>query len=155
MTYEYLWYPEVLTPITMGSGKMVQTALANIGNPTNAQIAASTAMQTKLVNALVAVMQKHTGFTLTTNEVALIKEVVSYYKGSNAMLYGDPNYGCYRALATIISARSHVGWTTWGHTGVDVNLYSYGQGSDRVGGSIENTEVALRIEKIMGWDLKA
>merc|ERR1712072_39133 len=131
ITYEYQWYPEILAPVTMSTTKMVKVALTQLGlddsKASSAKIAASAEIREKLVNALVALAEKHFGFSLHANEKALIEEVVRYYNGP--LLYHSGAYGCVRALATIISARAHVGWTTRGHTGVDVNLYSYGPGS--------------------------
>ena len=36
----------------------------------------------------------------------------------------------------------HTGWTTNGHTGVDVNTYAYGPGSNKFKGNMENTQSA-------------
>lgn len=46
-------------------------------------------------------------------------------------------------FATIISFRAHVGWSTHGHTAVDVNIYSSGgvAGVDAIRGNVENTDV--------------
>lgn len=44
-------------------------------------------------------------------------------------------------LGSIISSRAFIGWTTPGHTGVDVNLYSYGLRPAGLGGVIQNIEV--------------
>ena len=41
-----------------------------------------------------------------------------------------------------INDASHTGWTTNGHTGVDVNTYAYGPGSNKFKGNMENTQSA-------------
>ena len=58
-------------------------------------------------------------------------------------------------IAEAISRRSWLGWTTGGHTAVDVNLYAFGPGRDRFVGHHDNTAVGLLIAEIMGFDLPA
>jgi hypothetical protein len=41
-----------------------------------------------------------------------------------------------------ISRRSQIGWSTHGHSGVDVNLYAAGYRSNELRGSRENFEVS-------------
>ena len=43
----------------------------------------------------------------------------------------------------------HTGWTTNGHTGVDVN-YAYGPGSNKFKGNMENTQNAKNIFDFFG-----
>ncbi|CAO3591466.1 unnamed protein product [Absidia cylindrospora] len=56
-------------------------------------------------------------------------------------------------LSDIVSRRALIGWTTWGHTGVDVNLYALGQGTEVLRGSHENTEIGDFMIKFLGLDL--
>ena len=44
-----------------------------------------------------------------------------------------------------INDASHTGWTTNGHTGVDVNTYAYGPGSNKFKGNMENTQSAKNL----------
>ena len=39
-----------------------------------------------------------------------------------------------------INDKSRTGWTTYGHTGEDVNTYAYGPGSDFLEGNVDNTD---------------
>eukprot|EP01116_Phalansterium_solitarium_P000902 TRINITY_DN10746_c0_g1_i2.p1 TRINITY_DN10746_c0_g1~~TRINITY_DN10746_c0_g1_i2.p1 ORF type:complete len:526 (-),score=167.86 TRINITY_DN10746_c0_g1_i2:346-1890(-) len=48
-----------------------------------------------------------------------------------------------RFVAAPISYRAKIGWTTFGHTGVDVNLYAYGVGADEMRGNFNNIDVGL------------
>jgi alkaline phosphatase len=49
--------------------------------------------------------------------------------------------------------RSLLGWSTTGHSGVDVNLYAAGRGAERFRGSLENTQVGQRMAEALGlWD---
>ena len=60
-----------------------------------------------------------------------------------------------RALSAIESRRAHLGWSTGGHTGVDVGLYAFGPGREEFIGLHENTEIAWRIARLLGLDLAA
>jgi alkaline phosphatase len=45
------------------------------------------------------------------------------------------------AIAALLNRRTLTGWSTDGHTGVDVPLYAFGPGRDRFGGVMQNEEV--------------
>lgn len=87
---------------------------------------------------------------------ANIREVVAKYYGINDLTAeevkevqnykGDLNY----VFGPIISKRSGIGWTTTGHTGEDVFLYSYGP--NRPTGMMENYEIANVTFKALGVD---
>jgi alkaline phosphatase len=64
-------------------------------------------------------------------------------------------HGLLQALSEIESRRVRVGWSTGGHTGVDVGLYAFGPGSERFRGLHENTDVARLIAELLGLDLDA
>ena len=52
------------------------------------------------------------------------------------------------AVKDIISKASFTGWTTSGHTAIDVQIFAYGQGADNFVGSMNNTDIA---EKLIGY----
>lgn len=54
------------------------------------------------------------------------------------------------ALAiAIVNERSHTGWTSVGHTGEDVQIFSYGKGSKDFSGNLDNTDIALNLFKYL------
>lgn len=55
----------------------------------------------------------------------------------------------YRVVNELIARRAVVGWTTGGHTAVDVNLYAFGPGSERLRGNHENDEVGRILADLM------
>ena len=86
------------------------------------------------------IVSEYFGVTdLTTVEVSSIQNAKK----------GNLNY----ALGPIISNRSVIGWTTNGHTGEDLFLYTYGPG--KFSGTIDNTDLAKIQEKALGLDLVA
>lgn len=54
------------------------------------------------------------------------------------------------AIERIFDERSGTGWTTGGHTGVDVPVYAYGPSSEMFAGKIDNTDNAKNIFQILG-----
>lgn len=61
--------------------------------------------------------------------------------------------GLTQAIGALVSRRARVGWISHGHTGVDVGLYAYGPGSDRLRGTHPNTDVARVVAALLGLDL--
>jgi len=78
---------------------------------------------------------------LSDAEVAAIQQALVDRKG-------ELNY----VVGPMISTRSHLGWTSGGHTGEEVVLYAYGP--ERPTGLIENSDVAAIIARYLGLDLK-
>jgi len=76
-------------------------------------------------------LNKYIGFKLTDEELEVVK---------NADAKEIQN-----VISKIYAKRSHTGWTTGGHTGVDVQVYAYGPGSDLYQGLNENTMIAQNI----------
>ncbi|KAI8820733.1 alkaline phosphatase [Fimicolochytrium jonesii] len=56
------------------------------------------------------------------------------------------------ALGEMLNSRAELGWTTHGHTGVDVILGTYGATSNSIRGSYENTEISDIIEQRLRID---
>ena len=89
---------------------------------------------------IVEVMNKYYGISdLTEDEIKTIKDAKE----------GSLNY----AVGPIISKRSYIGWTTNGHTGEEVALYSYHPKDKTLDGLVQNTDVAKYIEEVLGLNL--
>ncbi|KAI8323849.1 alkaline phosphatase-like protein [Martensiomyces pterosporus] len=52
------------------------------------------------------------------------------------------------------SNRAQIGWSTHGHSAVDVNLYAYGRDAHLLNGNHENTDIGQFIVSALGLDLK-
>ncbi len=55
-------------------------------------------------------------------------------------------------LNSIVDARTNTGWTTSGHTGVDVGVFSFGIGAGMFRGAQDNTDIAKKIFQLLGTD---
>ncbi len=83
----------------------------------------------------------HKKTQITLNETQ-IKEIDNAKAISEASLY--------KVVNDIINKLSYTGWTTEGHTGVDVQVFSYGQGFEAFRGNMNNTDIAKKLFNIIG-----
>ena len=142
------WYDVgLLAGVSMSSEAMATEALAEVGEPSAAELAADESLRRGLTVALATRLQGAARLgVLARHELGLLVDAVELYGSLGA-------YGLSRAMGAVISARAKVGWTTFGHTAVDVNLYATGPGSELLHGSLDNAEIGQRIASVMGWDL--
>lgn len=90
------------------------------------------------------VLNKYTEFELTEEEIQSVEEASKQLE--------ENKYALSDAISEIFNVRSHTGWTTGGHTGVDVQVYAYGPGKEMFAGLTENTDQAKSIFKILEDD---
>lgn len=90
------------------------------------------------------VIIEQTGIAGLTNEehAALIDAF------DDAYAFGD-------VLGEVVARRAIIGWTSNGHTAVDVNLYAYGPGASRFQGNHDNTFVGAALANLLDVDLQA
>ncbi|KAG4216789.1 hypothetical protein PC116_g34730 [Phytophthora cactorum] len=56
----------------------------------------------------------------------------------------------------MISIRAQIGWSTHGHSAVDVNIYSSGgPGTEAIRGNVENTDVGKYLREYLNVDVDA
>lgn len=121
----YAWNPEVLGRVTNSQLPMVY-ALVRDQRP------------------IAEVMREMAGIDdLTYQEGALIEAALEEPQQLNS------------ALSEVVSRRAGVGWTSGGHTAVDVNLYAFGPGHDAFVGNHDNTYIGVTLARLMGLDLDA
>lgn len=87
------------------------------------------------------VLREWVGIDPTDDEVALL------------VAAGDDGRQANAALAEIVSRHAVVGWTTEGHTAVDVPLFAFGPGADHFIGHFDNTEIGQLLARLMDADL--
>lgn len=78
------------------------------------------------------------GFELTQEEIASLNVIES-----------DELKPYHKAISKILDGRSDTGWTTSGHTGVDVQIFAKGMGSERFTGHLDNTEIAQTVFELL------
>ena len=78
------------------------------------------------------------GFELTTEEISSLNVIES-----------DEPRPFHNAISKILDNRSNTGWTTTGHTGVDVPIFAKGVGSERFRGHMDNTRIAQTMFELL------
>lgn len=81
-----------------------------------------------------ALWSERTGIKLSKAERAQLKEARAASKDELALV-----------VSALINRRSHTGWTSDGHTAVDVPVMAYGKDHERFRGYLDNAEIGRRI----------
>lgn len=85
------------------------------------------------------VLKKYTEFEIKEEEVQRVEQAKEKTE----------EYALSDAIAEIFNKRARAGWTTGGHTGVDVQVFAYGPEKERFTGLSDNTDLAKNIFKIL------
>lgn len=91
-----------------------------------------------------------------------IKEVMSTYYGisditaeEEAAIKGTKTGSMNYTVGPMLSKRAYLGWTTTGHTGEDITLYTYMPKDERITGTIDNTDIAKICSGVWGINLES
>lgn len=79
-------------------------------------------------------MAQTLGFALSDDDMAHFSQVAGL---------GDEDR--YTAVKSFLDSKTNTGWTTSGHTGVDVEVFAFGAGKQAFMGQIDNTDIAKNI----------
>ncbi len=119
---EYAWKPEVVAQVHASVRPMTEHLLAGPKA------------------ALAERWLENVDFALGAEELARLEQ--GYDKGDKALA---------RAVLKVINDRSLTGWTTGGHTAVDVPVMAYGAGAEAFIGHQDNVAIPQRMMALMGW----
>jgi len=122
-----LWYPDVLTNATYSTFAL--------GDELKKVSPASESAVRSLLSSGLGISDP------TEEEIKLLQE------------QNDNVWALDKTLAGMVSKRAQVGWSTHGHSGVDVSLYAYGYNSTNLKGSVENTAIGQFVATVMDIDL--
>ena len=124
---DYEWHPDAIHSMKH-SGKYMTEQIADGKNPE------------KVIN-------DGYGFKVSEENMTDIKKAAKDMKGlkEDDSEYEDQLQKLQDAIQKPINDKSNTGWTTYGHTGEDVNTYATGLGSDKFKGNIDNTDNAKNI----------
>ncbi|KAJ3339991.1 vacuolar alkaline phosphatase [Gonapodya sp. JEL0774] len=130
----YQWQPSVLLPV-LNSSEILGSYLLTLP-------ATVTDLKARRAFVVDTVIKAWMGITdATDDEIKCLVDPTGFL----------PVQQC---LAEMVSVRAFVGWSTHGHTGVDVNLYAHGLQSEKLRGNHENTDVANFIRDFLGLSLE-
>lgn len=83
---------------------------------------------------------------LTEDEETFLLDVLGDARGTSE----EVRETALSAIREIVNRRAGIGWTTSGHTGVDVNLYAFGPGSEAFWHNHPNDEVGRLLFRALG-----
>ena len=131
----YNWYPQVLANASASCEKLAATLVDYVTRQPSSL--SDKDLKTWINNELIV---SGLGISDATDEEL-------------AFLIKDPAASV-NTFAAIISLRAHIGWSTHGHTAVDVNIYSSGGSeTDRIRGNVENTDVGKFLSHYLDVDV--
>lgn len=84
-------------------------------------------------------IESNLGFSLTKEE-----------KESLAEPHDNDPVTVFRRINAILDSRSNTGWTTKGHTAVDVQIFAMGKGREQFAGHLDNVEIPKMMFKMIG-----
>jgi alkaline phosphatase len=129
---QYLWHPEVLANASHSAEYLSRALRAHIEETNESGKKLRHFVENKLVQEGLGVMDA------TDEEIELV--------------ISNPALSAY-AFAEIISRRAQIGWSTHGHSAVDVNIYGYA--ADVLRGNHENIEVGGFLRDYLNVDVDA
>ncbi|PQE33479.1 alkaline phosphatase protein [Rutstroemia sp. NJR-2017a WRK4] len=129
---QYLWHPEVLANASHSAEYLSRALRAHIEKTNESGKKLRHFVESKLVEEGLGVVDA------TDEEIELV--------------ISNPALSAY-AFAEIISRRAQIGWSTHGHSAVDVNIYGYA--ADSLRGNHENIEVGGFLRDYLNVDVDA
>jgi len=97
---------------------------------------------------IIANISSKLGFPLTNSESKSFESIEAEINGKLTMKELSNKYA--KLIKEIVNQRSHTGWTTKKHTGVDVPVHAFGLGKENFNGFQDNTDIAKKIFMLMG-----
>lgn len=128
---KYEFYPEKLRRIERSPQAMAEAALAT---------AAETASQREVLPNLA----KQLALPLSDKDLSDLNKSLQSAPQSKR-----PVRTMAAAIKRVIDRHSGTGWTTSGHTGIDVNVYAFGANHQAFAGNYDNTELAERMFRVL------
>ncbi len=120
---EYRWEPAPLHAINTSVTAMIRHLIDNVDEAA----------------FRLAYIEAQLGFTLTQAEQ---ETVLAMDMTAKTRALED-------VIKRIIDRKTNTGWTTWGHTAVDVQVFAVGPGAERFAGHQDNTDIAKRIFELL------
>jgi alkaline phosphatase len=129
----YQWYPNVLANANASAehlSRRLRDHIASVEEPVDDLM---DWISTNLVNAGLGITDAH--------DIEL------------SVLASDPSAAA-TTFAQMISQRVRIGWSTHGHSAVDVNIYSSGgPGTEKIRGNVENTDIGRFLREYLDVDV--
>lgn len=100
-------------------------------------------------------------FTLNSTHISKLKKAFDIYFNksdkNNSQTASYDKYDSYNPIAISLSSfirdSAAVGFTSWAHTAAKVPVYSIGNGSTEFFGIYDNTDISMKLLKLLNWKL--
>ncbi|QPG93894.1 hypothetical protein C2857_003409 [Epichloe festucae Fl1] len=131
----YNWYPQVLANATQSCEKLAATLQNHVSDKAYS-------------------MNKEQLKSWINNELVVSGLGIPDATDEELILLAENPEASITTFAAIMSLRAHIGWSTHGHTAVDVNVYSSG-GPETSGirGNVENTDIGKFLSHYLDVDV--
>jgi alkaline phosphatase len=138
----YAWHPEMLRTMQRSPRAIAKVLSKN-------KITSSNVLQ------LLKIEVSAEELSILINTKAKAQQAVTAYQQLSVDAQQNtkqPNIetSLYVAINQLIDTRTNTGWTTGGHTGVDVPVHAFGQQSSQFNGMLDNTDIAKKLFKLLG-----
>ncbi len=116
---DYLWFPEYLRSMK-SSAESIARNLVDVDQP-------------------LAYVSQQLGFAFDENDNKFLEKVIANQdvKAREA------------GLKQFLDMKTNTGWTSSGHTGVDVEVFAFGAGSQAFAGQLDNTDIAVQLKQFV------
>lgn len=139
---KYEWNPEVLRTMT-SSPQEIAKQLAQVDITIKA---ASDLLNFDVTQAEIALLQQ----AKTQVPQALVKFYALDKAAQNKQGKPNVNKALFVAIKKLIDKRTNSGWTSGGHTAIDVPVFAFGKNNELFHGKIDNTDIAKKIFTLLG-----
>mgnify|MGYP000078836015 CR=1 FL=1 len=139
---KYEWHPEILRTMqsspmevakTFTENKITQTRLASL---LNFEVTTEEFQQIKIAK------------DIATQNLRTYKQLSESEKLNKRK--PDIGYSISKAIKKIIDMRTNTGWTSGGHTAIDVPVHALGKSSEMFNGKMDNIDIAKQIFLLLG-----
>lgn len=135
---EYIWQPELLTKLQQSNGKLAEFYINN--DVTKASLSENLA-NSDISDEMVMMVQDAKRKALDSLE----KFQTLSDEEKQKVRKPHPAMQISKALNKVVDTLTNTGWTTSGHTAVDVPVYAIGARSSDFSGHLDNTDIAKKI----------
>jgi alkaline phosphatase len=137
----YQWQPEILRNLRQSIDSIAKSLTSTEINVKTTQALFNTALTEQELTLLNEAKHDPKHLLAATDEQG------NPYQDKHA---NNMKKALYQAIKQIINDRTHTGWTSGGHTAIDVPVMAFGAGSEAFCGLKDNTEIANTIFKLLG-----
>ncbi|RHW75272.1 alkaline phosphatase [Colwellia sp. RSH04] len=139
---EYIWQPALLHKIKQ-SPRMLAKQLAK-SDLTQNEISSILNFEVSELEAQQLQQAKYKAYEKREHYRNLSKSAQAKMKEPNI------TYAMNKAVKQLINERTNTGWTSGGHTGIDVPVYAFGKQHLTFSGQLDNTDIAKKMFSLLG-----